>query len=226
MRQGKPCVLFVAPVPPPVHGGALAMQYLLEELRGTDRVVLHVDSKFADGLADLGRFSLKKTFRLAGYLWQIMRHILRGGVDMVVLTPTFHFKPFLKDAVLVWWTTLILCKRSAAWFHMDFRAMGYEKRSRLARWFIRVTLKRCCRYVLVAERVRAFMPDWMPPALMDAVPNGIPAPVPPRTRTGDGRLRILYLSNLEPDKGWEVLLEAARNLCREFPAVEFVFHGR
>jgi glycosyltransferase involved in cell wall biosynthesis len=226
MRQGKPCVLFVAPVPPPVHGGALAMQYLLDELRGTDRVVLHVDSKFADGLGDLGKFSLKKVFRLAGYLWQMLRHVLRGGVDLVVLTPTFRFNPFLKDAVLVWWSTLILRRRTAAWFHMEFRVMGYENRSRLARWFVRTTLRRCERFVLVAERNRESMPPWLPPGRIDAVPNGIPAPIPPRTRPDDGRLRILYLSNLEPDKGWEVLLEAARNLCRAHPQVEFVFHGR
>ncbi|HWB03760.1 MAG TPA: glycosyltransferase family 4 protein [Verrucomicrobiales bacterium] len=226
MREGKPCVLFVSPVPPPVHGGALAMQYLLEELRGTDITVLHVDSKFADGLADMGRFSLKKIFRLAGYLWQMLRHVLRGGVDLVVLTPTFHFKPFLKDAMLVWWSTLILRRRSAAWFHMDYRVMGYEKRSRLTRWFVRTTLRRCERYILVAERLRGFMPEWMESGRIDALPNGIPAPIPPRARPEDGRLRVLYLSNLEPDKGWEVLLEAARNLCREFSHVEFVFHGR
>src|SRR5688500_18523030 len=68
MRQGKPCVLFVAPVPPPVHGAALAMQYLLGELRQRhDLEVLHVDSKFAGSLDDIGSFSLKKVFRLVRY---------------------------------------------------------------------------------------------------------------------------------------------------------------
>ena len=65
MRQGKKCILFVAPVPPPVHGGALAMQYLLEELQASDLDVLHVDSKFAASLDDIGKFSLRKLFRLA-----------------------------------------------------------------------------------------------------------------------------------------------------------------
>ena len=226
MRQGKPCVLFVAPVPPPVHGGALAMQYLLEELRGGEFEVLHVDSRFADGLGDLQKLSPRKLLRLLGYLWQMLRHVCRGGVDMVVLTPTFHFKPFLKDSLFIWWSTLILRRRTAAWFHMDFRAMEYGKKSRLARWFVRATLRRCRRYVLCAERLRRFMPEWMPADRIEALPNGIPAPVPPRARPADGRVRVLYLSNLEVDKGWEVLLQAARNLCRELPGVEFVFHGR
>jgi glycosyltransferase involved in cell wall biosynthesis len=202
------------------------MRYLLDELGRTDIALLHVDSKFAGDLGSLGKFSFKKVTRLFVYAWQMLCHVLRGGIDMVVLTPTFHFKPFLKDAVLVWWSTLILRRRTAAWFHMDYRALGYDQRSRLSRWFIRTTLRRCCRFVVVGEGLLAYLPDWMPPERRDAVANGIPAPLPSRTRPDDGRLRVLYLSNLEPDKGWEVLLETARNLCRELPNVEFVFHGR
>ncbi len=226
MRQGKKCVLFVAPVPPPVHGGALAMQYLLEELKAADLEVLHVDSKFAASLDDIGKLSLRKLRRLPRYAWQMLRHVLRGGVDLVVLTPTFHFRPFLKDALLVWWSTLILRRRTVAWFHMDYRAMKVNEMSGPARWFVRTTLRRCEEFIICAEKLRAFMPGWMPAATISALPNGIPAPIPPRARPDDGRLRVLYLSNLEEAKGWQVLLDAARELCRAFPHVEFVFHGR
>ena len=226
MRQGRKCILFVAPVPPPVHGGALAMEYLLGELRGTDLDVLHVDSKFAGTLDDIGKFSPRKLLRLPRYLWQMLRHTLRGGVDLAVLTPTFHFRPFLKDSLFIWWSTLVLRRRTAAWFHMDYRALGYEKLGRLARWWVRTTLRRCRHYIICAERLRAFMPEWMPAEKTVVLPNGIPAPLPPRARADDGRLRVLYLSNLEEAKGWQVLLEAARALCREHPQVEFVFHGR
>jgi glycosyltransferase involved in cell wall biosynthesis len=152
--------------------------------------------------------------------------VWRGGVDMAVLTPTFHFKPFLKDAVLIWWSTLILRRRTVAWLHMDYRAMGYEKLSAPARWLVRATFRRCERFLICAEKLRDFMPPWMPPERTDVLPNGIPAPLPARARMADGRLRILYLSNLEEAKGWQLLLTAARALCRRHPGVEFVFHGR
>lgn len=226
MRQGKVCAMFVAPVPPPVHGAALAMQYLLEELRDSEIEPVHVDSKFAASMDDYSKFSVGKGLRIIRYAWQMLRHTVRGGVDIAVLTPTFRFKPFLKDALLVWWTTLILRRRTVAWFHMDYRALGYDRLSPPARWFVRATLRRCHEYIICAERLRAHMPAWMPAGRITALPNGIPAPVPARARPDDGTLRILYLSNLEEAKGWEVLLAAARNLCREFPYVEFVFHGR
>ena len=202
------------------------MQYLLDELRATDLTVLHVDSKFAASLDDIGRFSFGKLLRLPRYLWQMMRHTLRGGVDLAVLTPTFHFKPFLKDAVIIWWSTLFLRRRSAAWFHMDYRALGYDRLSAWKRWLIRTTLRRCRYFVICAGRLREYMPPWMPAERIIALPNGIPAPVPPRQRSEDGRIRVLYLSNLEEAKGWQDLLTAARNICRTHPQVEFVFHGR
>jgi glycosyltransferase involved in cell wall biosynthesis len=226
MRQGRKCILFVAPVPPPVHGGALAMQYLLEELRDTDLHVLHVDSKFAGSLDDIGSFSLSKLLRLPRYCWRMLCHTLRGGVDLAVLTPTFYVRPFLKDAVFIWWSTLVLRRRTAAWFHMDYRAMGYGKLGRLTQWFVRTTLRRCRHFVIASARLRQFLPDWMPADRIVALPNGIPAPVPMRSRKDDGRVRVLYLSNLEEDKGWRVLLDAARTLCRELANVEFIFHGR
>jgi glycosyltransferase involved in cell wall biosynthesis len=202
------------------------MQYLLDQLRGTDLEVLHVDSKFAGSLDDIGKFSLRKLLRLPLYLWQMLRHTLRGGVDIAVLTPTFHFRPLLKDAIIVWWSTLILRRRTAAWFHMDYQALGYEKLGRLSRWLVRTTLRRCRYYIICAERLRVFMPDWMPAEKTVLLPNGIPAPLPPRSRPSDGIVRVLYLSNLEEAKGWQDLLTVARRICHTHPQVEFIFHGR
>ena len=42
--------------------------------RGTDLDVLHVDSKFAGTLDDIGKFSPRKLLRLPRYLWQMLRH--------------------------------------------------------------------------------------------------------------------------------------------------------
>ena len=226
MRNGRPCVLFVAPAPPPVHGGALAMQYLLEQLRDCQLEVLHVDSKFAAGLDDIGKFAPKTALRIFTYAGQMLRHVWRGGVDLAVLTPTFYFKPFLKDAILIWWSTLVLRRRTVAWLHMDYRAMGYDRLPAPARWLVRVTFRRCAGYVICSPGLRDFMPGWLPADRTVALPNGIPAPIARRSRAEDGLLRILYLSNLEQAKGWQVLLEAARMICREHPKVEFVFHGR
>ncbi len=217
-------VLFVAPIPPPVHGGALAMQYLLSLKEQTG--LRHINSQFAAGLADMGRFSVVKAWRLLCYCCQLIQEVIRFRPVAVVVTPTFYLGPFLKDAVFIW-LSFLLGRQTVAWLHMDFRMMGYEDRPALVRWFVRTTLLRCCRFVVVSEGLKAHLPPWIPSDWIDAVANGVeaPTPVPPR-RLPDGKIRIVYLSNLEAAKGWRVMLEAVRELCVEFPEVEVVYHGR
>jgi glycosyltransferase involved in cell wall biosynthesis len=224
MPDARKTVLFVAPVPPPVHGAAYAMQFLLTGRVADEFRLLHVDSRFTDDVATLQEFSLRKVARLLRYCWQITKHSLFGGARGVVLTPTCYFKPFLKDAVFIWLCRL-LGRRITAWIQMDFRAMKYESLSRCARWFVRTTLRRCHRFVLPADRLRQFLPDWIPAERVDAIPNGLPErPLPDFIRP-EHPLRVLYLSNIEDNKGWRTFLEAAREIGHRRDDVEFILHG-
>lgn len=225
MRDPRKKVLFVAPVPPPVHGAAYAMQFILTGRVADEFRLYHVDSRFTGDVGSLQKFSFGKVFRLVRYCGQIARHSLFSRVQGVVLTPTFYFKPFLKDAVFIWLSRL-LCRRVTAWIHMDFRAMKYDTLPRWARWFVKTTLRRCQRVVVPAERLRQFMPDWIEKNRLSALPNGLPDHPPFPQRVDSARpLRVLYLSNIEDNKGWRTFLEAARETGREFPAAEFVLHG-
>ena len=69
-------VLFVAPVPPPVHGAAYAMQYLLTGRVAEEFRLFHVDSRFTDDVATLQKFSFSKVTRLVRYCCQITRRCL------------------------------------------------------------------------------------------------------------------------------------------------------
>lgn len=222
----KKCVLFVAPTPPPVHGGALAMQAILDSALAQEFHVLHVNSRFARDLSELQRFSLAKLLLVPKYCWQIFWLCLRNRVDGVVLTPTMYVKPFLKDSVFIWLCTLVLRRKTAGWFHMDWRVMAYDKRPPLLRWFVRMTLRRLNAWVLVGDRLRDVYPDFVPMEQKIGLANGIAAPVSPKKLTrDDGRVRILYLSNIMTSKGWRDLLDAARVLCAERSEVEVIFHG-
>ena len=218
--------LFIAPVPPPVHGGALAMQFLLPLAR--EWPIRHINSQFASGLDNIGRFSISKMLHLIRYCSQLIKEVLKGDVGTVVVTPTFYLGPFFKDAVFIWLASVVLRRRTIAWFHMDFRIMRYETRPALVRWFIRKTLLNCNRYVVVSDGLKCMLPQWIPSERVDVVANGVDVPedLPKLESKLRSRVRVLYLSNLEENKGWKVLLMAARALCQEFPNLEFVFHGK
>ena len=99
-------ILFIAPLPPPVHGSAMVSQYIKES-----RVVNEAfDCDFVNlstsrSMEEIGKGGIKKLFRfLASYLivlWKLITH----RYSLCYLAITCHGMGFLKDAPFV-----LLCK--------------------------------------------------------------------------------------------------------------------
>ena len=99
-------VLFIAPLPPPVHGSAMVSQYIKDS-----RVVNEAfDCDFVNlstsrSMEEIGKGGIKKLFRfLASYLivlWKLITH----RYSLCYLAITCHGMGFLKDAPFV-----LLCK--------------------------------------------------------------------------------------------------------------------
>ncbi len=220
-------VVVVSPKPPPVHGAAIAVGELIESSLVERFGIRHIDARFTGDVADLQRFRLEKVRRLFAVLGAIRRVVHGEGGDVVVLTPTFLPKPFLKDAVLIWWTWLQRPREILAWFHMDFATMGYARRNILFRWFARVTLRRCTRMVCVAPRLQGRLPEFLRERPVHSVMNGVADAFRDASplRRVDQRVRVVFLSHMGIAKGWELLFEQAERLCAQFPEVEFHFYG-
>ena len=99
-------ILFIAPLPPPVHGSAMVSQYIKDS-----RVVNEAfDCDFVNlstsrSMEEIGKGGIKKLFRfLASYLivlWKLITH----RYSLCYLAITCHGMGFLKDAPFV-----LLCK--------------------------------------------------------------------------------------------------------------------
>ncbi|HUF61987.1 MAG TPA: glycosyltransferase family 4 protein [Verrucomicrobiales bacterium] len=228
--SGEACdarVAVVSPKPPPVHGAAIAVGELIESSLVERFGIRHVDARFTGEVADLQRFRLDKVRRLFGVLRAIRRTLRGEGADVVVLTPTFLPKPFLKDAVLIWWTWFHRPREILAWLHMDFETMNYARRNAAFRWFARATLRRCTRMVCVAPRLQERLPEFLCERPVHSVMNGVAdcfAGDALARRPGQG-VRVVFLSHMGIAKGWELLFEQAERLCAQFTQVKFHFYG-
>lgn len=189
--------------------------------------VFPVDAKFSDSLSELQSFSAGKMFRLLRYLALVGWTCLRRRIDTVILTPGFYRNTFLKDSLFIWLCAFLLRRRVVAWFHMDYSEFSSSHAAGWFSRFFRTTLLRCRHFVVCAESLRGTAPGFLPEAAVAVVPNGIPDPAAGITAKPGSRerLRVLYVSNMNEEKGWKVLLQAARMLCAQRPDVEFVFHG-
>ena len=102
----KPKILFIAPLPPPVHGSAMVSQYikdskLVNEQFDCDFVNLSTSRR----MDEIGKGGIKKLLRFIGSYFAVFFKLLTHRYNLCYLAITCHGVGFLKDAPFV-----LLCK--------------------------------------------------------------------------------------------------------------------
>ena len=102
----KPRVLFITPLPPPVHGSAMVSQYikdsqLVNEAFDCDFVNLSTSRR----MDEIGKGGVKKLLRFIGSYFALLGKLMTRRYDLCYLAITCHDMGFLKDAPFV-----LLCK--------------------------------------------------------------------------------------------------------------------
>src|SRR5690606_10482544 len=106
---------------------------------------------------------------------------------------------------------------------------GYAGFMRNAPGAIRVLLRhvlgRAARVIVLGESLRSMLGDAVAADRVVVIPNGIADSGRARVDRGEGRMRILYLGNLIPTKGYTDLIEAVQLLLDEGLDVDVTFAG-
>ena len=99
-------ILFITPLPPPVHGSAMVSQYIKEnkELE-KDFICDFVNLSTSRKMDEIGKGGAKKLLRFVGSYLQLFWKLLTRRYDLCYLAITCHGMGFLKDAPFV-----LLCK--------------------------------------------------------------------------------------------------------------------
>ena len=118
----KPRILFIAPLPPPVHGSAMVSQYikdsrLVNEQHDCDFVNLSTSRR----MDEIGKGGIKKLLRFVGAYLTLLWKLLTRRYDLCYLAITCHGVGFLKDAPFV-----LLCKlfRRKVMIHQHNKGMS------------------------------------------------------------------------------------------------------
>ena len=115
-------ILFIAPLPPPVHGSAMVSQYikdsrLVNEQHDCDFVNLSTSRR----MDEIGKGGVKKILRFVGAYLTLLWKLLTRRYDLCYLAITCHGVGFLKDAPFV-----LLCKlfRRKVMIHQHNKGMN------------------------------------------------------------------------------------------------------
>lgn len=220
--MNKPKILFITPLPPPVHGSAMVSQYI----KDSHLVQGEFDCDFVNlstsrRMDEIGKGGVKKLLRFVGAYFAVFFKLLTHCYDLCYLAITCHDMGFLKDAPFV-----LLCKlfgRKVV-IHQHNKGMS----NCVDRWPYRWLLP------LVYKNTKVILLSWyLYPDIEKVVkkeqilicPNGIPPLAIDNTQlivdndSGENsklstlnKVRLLFLSNLIPSKGVYVLLDACKVL--------------
>ncbi len=204
-----PRILFIVPLPPPIHGSAMMCQYihdskLINESFRCDYVNLSTSRR----MEEIGNRSLVKVFRFIGSYFAVLWHLLSHRYAACYLAITCHGIGFLKDAPFV-----LLCKLfvKKVIIHQHNKGMADD----VDRWLYRWLLPLVYRNTTVILLSWKLYPDIERVVKRDQVvicPNGIPDIKPQPSRLPNPVPHLLFLSNLLESKGVIDLLDACKIL--------------
>lgn len=224
-REKKSRVLVYGYLPPPSFGPSTVYTTLASAGAYDAFSTTFVDLSVVDAVAELGRMNLRKLFRFVELIIVTWR-ACRSGQDLCCYPISYGSIAVVKDFVL-----LGIVRAHQIPVLLFAHGFGLQNtlrsESRLISALLRRTVVRSTGALVLGETLRKEFDSLIPPARLHVMPLGVgvPEPLPGRTRSAE-RVRVLFLSNLIPEKGVFVLLDAALALIQEKLNLELVLAGR
>lgn len=218
-------VLVLSQLPPPVHGSTIVTSQLLDALRGTGFDAAITDRRFSTSVDEVGRFSVRKL--------SAAPHLLARFVGQLLLrrpAACIYFVTNRKFSALVDWSLIEALRALQVPYVLYVHTNGYEnlrKRSALWNFLLRRQFGGATRVVVLGDSLRADVARLSRQIQVIENATAVPASIaassdsPPH----DMRHRVLYFSNLIPEKGAVTFAQMASALIGAGHDAEFLLHG-
>lgn len=207
----KSRILFITPLPPPVHGSAMVSQYIKDcnELQN-EFVCDFVNLSTSRNIDEIGKTSLMKYIRFIGAYFITFWKLLTKRYALCYLAITCHGMGFLKDAPFV-----LLCKlfRRRVVIHQHNKGMSNCVDKQPYKWLLPLVYRNT-KVILLSWYLYPDIEKVVKKEQVMICPNGIPEifESEPHFERNNEVPHLLFLSNLIPSKGVYVLLDACKIL--------------
>lgn len=225
MKDNKPRVLFVCPLPPPVHGSSMVSKQICDSKLINEAFRCDfVNNSNSRSMNEIGKFPFAKVGRYFGAYFRMLRLLLTHRYDLVYLAITVNGIGFLKDWPFAF-TARLLGRHHV--IHQHNKGMDAYADKWPYSWMLRACYKNA-KVILLSKRL---YPDIEKVVRRDHVmicPNGISNDNPSTGSVqvqndddnfnlnshfnGNKQTHLLYLSNLIESKGVYALLDACKLL--------------
>lgn len=202
-------VLFILHLPPPVHGAAIANNYIknsevVNNAYETDYVSLATNTV----LDQTGKGSFKKLLTFISILRNITKLLRAKEYDLCYVSLTANGPAFYKDAIVV--ALLKLFNRKII-YHFHNKGVSFAKQNATNEALYKFVFKNT-KSILLSKYLYPDIEKYVDESDVYYCPYGIPASTITTKNINfkelDNHINLLYLSNMMIEKGVFVLLEA------------------
>jgi len=190
--------------------------------------VRYLDLQFARNITDFERVRPQKFLMLLWYLLRTTYWLARDGCDALCIPLSTNRNAFLKDSLFAWLGFFFGVPVVVLEHGTNIPAL-YERSGWVVQWFMRATLGRVGRCIVLAECLKFNFESFLPPERIvpaylgiDSLPNS--CTFAERADTDD-KVTVLYLSTLVESKGILVLLRSVPKVLSILKDVRFIFAG-
>lgn len=217
----KPRVLFIAPLPPPVHGSAVVSQQIKDSKIINDAFCCDwVNLSTSRNMEEIKHFKFIKLWRMFLSFVSILWLLMTRHHDLCYIALTCHGKPFLKDMPFA-----LLCKifHKKIVIHQHNKGMSNDVDRLPYRWLLPMVYRNA-KVILLSWRLYPDIEKVVRKEDVIICPNGINV-IDSGIEDNSSELyvyndnkdinktpRLLFLSNLIESKGVIVLLDALKIL--------------
>jgi glycosyltransferase involved in cell wall biosynthesis len=209
-----PRLLILAQLPPPTHGASIMNQTVVESKLVHDSFdVSVIPLRFSRSIGDLGKPTIRKAMIALQTGARLIESCLSRRPDLAYFTLSPSGWALWRDLAFA---AILRAGRIPVVFHIHGRGLRSAVRSSWARRVAGMALRNSA-VIVLGEMLREEVAAVADAHLVRVIPNGVPdrsGEVVPRSDR-DGPPRVLFLSNMIPDKGVFILLEALGRLRSE-----------
>jgi glycosyltransferase involved in cell wall biosynthesis/ubiquinone/menaquinone biosynthesis C-methylase UbiE len=220
----KPCVLFIAHLPPPVHGVTVMSELIANsQLLKQNFEIRVIPLQFANTIAEIGQIQIKKLYKAFVTASNIILECLFLKPDLAYLTLTPTGFSFYRDLIYV---AILKAFRIKRVFHLHGQGIAAATNRRwitiIYGWAFRESA-----VILLSDLLYEDIRSVASKSNCFILPNAIHDPEMDLTTRGFRNVppNILYFSNLSEKKGCLVLLDALSILARTGISFRATFAG-
>lgn len=202
-------ILFILHLPPPIHGASMMGKYIQESHVINDGYeCIYINLATAKNLEDIGKFGFYKIIQFIKLLFTITKQVNKYHPEIVYITPNAKGGAFYKDFIVVQLLKILKCKIIA---HYHNKGVQTKQDNILDNILYKIFFKNI-KVILLSETLYKDIAKYVERNNVFICPNGIPKTNDYQNINQNNITQLLYLSNLQIEKGIIDVLDACKIL--------------